>query len=52
MTCNWCQSMLLTNEPSVTVNQKVFHSNCIDTWRLYWKEVINANVRLVVRRPD
>jgi hypothetical protein len=52
MTCNWCQSMLVANEPSVTVNEKVFHTGCIETWRAYWTEVIFANVRAILRRPD
>jgi hypothetical protein len=52
MTCNWCQSILHANEPTVAVNQKVFHEACIAMWRLYWKEVILANVRLVSRRLD
>lgn len=52
MTCSWCQSMLVAHEPTVTVNQKVFHPTCIEVWRSYWREVIYANVRLIVRRLD
>lgn len=52
MTCNWCQSALQANEPTVAVNQKVFHEACIDLWRSYWREVIVANLRLIGQRPN
>ena len=52
MTCNWCHTIVLANEPTVAVNQKVFHETCIVDWRSYWKEVVKANLRLFIRRPD
>ena len=56
MTCNWCKEHILPNEPTVKVEQKVFHEvECIGKWRSHWKEVIYANLRIwtpVARMPN